>query len=128
MIEVMKRTKDFIVNNYKTILSVLGGLFLLYWLIFILTPAVKMSEESVVELKKIDEEIQTLNYENQILQSEIVAFQDEIQDVNQNLDEIKDIKTSIGNDYGKKITSARSYNHDELVRFLSERYNDNRIY
>jgi predicted nucleic acid-binding Zn-ribbon protein len=99
-----------------------------YWLIFILTPAVKMSEQSVEELKKIDEEIETLNLENQILQSEIVGFQNEILNVNENLEEIKDIKESIGNDYGKKITDARSYNHDELVRFLSERYNDNRIY
>lgn len=106
----------------------MGSLFVLYWIIFILTPAVKMSEESIVELKKIDEEIETLNLENQILQSEIVNFQNEIVNVNENLEEIKDIKESIGNDYGKKITSARSYNHDELVRFLSERYNDSRIY
>ena len=128
MIEVIKKSKNFLFKYYKTILIVFGSLFVFYWLIFILTPAVKMSEQSVEELKKIDEEIETLNLENQILQSEIVGFQNKILNVNENLEEIKDIKESIGNDYGKKITDARSYNHDELVRFLSERYNDNRIY
>lgn len=128
MIDKLKQFKDFILNHYKTILIVLGGLFLLYWIVFILTPAVQMSEQSAQELKKIDENIENLEFENKILQSEIVEFQEQIESVNENIEEIDDIKVTLANDYGKKINNARSYNHDELVRFLSERYNDSRIY
>lgn len=128
MIDKIKQFKDFILNHYKTISIVLGGLFLLYWIVFILTPAVQMSEQSAQELKKIDENIENLEFENKILQSEIVEFQEQIESVNENIEEIDDIKVTLANDYGKKINNARSYNHDELVRFLSERYNDSRIY
>ena len=123
MIDKLKLCKDFVVNHYKTISTVLGGLFLLYWIIFILTPVVQMSEQSVEQLKKIDENISNLEFENEILQSEIVEFQEQIESVNENIEEI-----TLANDYGKKISNARSYNYDELVRFLSERYDDNRIY
>jgi predicted PurR-regulated permease PerM len=128
MIDKLKLCKDFVVNHYKTISIVLGGLFLLYWIIFILTPVVQMSEQSVEQLKKIDENISNLEFENKILQSEIVEFQEQIESVNENIEEIDEIKITLANDYGKKISNARSYNHDELVRFLSERYDDNRIY
>lgn len=87
-----------------------------------------MSEQSVEQLKKIDENISNLEFENEILQSEIVEFQEQIESVNENIEEIDEIKITLANDYGKKISNARSYNYDELVRFLSERYDDNRIY
>ena len=128
MIDNLKLCKDFVVNHYKTISIVLGGLFLLYWIIFILTPVVQMSEQSVEQLKKIDENISNLEFENEILQSEIVEFQEQIESVNENIEEIDEIKITLANDYGKKISNARSYNYDELVRFLSELYDDNRIY
>ena len=128
MIDKLKLCKDFVVNHCKTISTVLGGLFLLYWIIFILTPVVQMSEQSVEQLKKIDENISNLEFENEILQSEIVEFQEQIESVNENIEEIDEIKITLANDYGKKISNARSYNYDELVRFLSERYDDNRIY
>lgn len=87
-----------------------------------------MSEESVEELKKIDENISNLEFENKILQSEIVEFQEQIETVNENIEEIDNIKVTIANDYGKKINGARSFNNGELIRFLSERYNDDRIH
>lgn len=128
MIEVIKQCKEFVINHYKTILFVLGGLFVFYWIVFIMTPAIKMSEQSVEELKKIDENISNLEFENKILQSEIVEFQEQIETINENIEEIEDIKVTIANDYGKKINGARSFNNSELIRFLSERYNDDRIH
>ena len=128
MIGILKQCKEFLMNHYKTISIVLGGLFLFYWIIFIMTPAIKMSEESVEELKKIDENISNLEFENKILQSEIVEFQEQIETVNENIEEIDNIKVTIANDYGKKINGARSFNNGELIRFLSERYNDDRIH
>lgn len=128
MIGILEQCKEFLMNHYKTILIVLGGLFLFYWIIFIMTPAIKMSEESIEELKKIDENISNLEFENKILQSEIVEFQEQIETVNENIEEIDNIKVTIANDYGKKINGARSFNNGELIRFLSERYNDDRIH
>jgi hypothetical protein len=47
----METIKNFIIKNYKTIISVLVGLFLLYWVIFILTP---LNTMAITDSKKID--------------------------------------------------------------------------
>ena len=47
----METIKNFITKNYKTIISVLVGLFLLYWVIFILTP---LNTMAIADSKKID--------------------------------------------------------------------------
>ena len=47
----LKNTGSFVTKHYKIILSVLFGLFVLYWLMFILTPKMNMSVE---EKAKID--------------------------------------------------------------------------
>ena len=51
----METVKNFIVKNYKTILAGLVGLFLLYWVIFILTPKNTMLKEDRKQIIEITE-------------------------------------------------------------------------
>lgn len=128
----MKMNFNFILNwvktHYKQIGIGLGILFVLYWVIFILTPSVKMSAGAVEELKKIDEDIETIKLEQNILYTEIQNYEEKLEVMDNNLETIKDSKNQIAGEYSEKINAARGYDHVQLVNFLSERYNDNRIH
>jgi len=113
---------------YKQIGIGLGFLFVLYWVIFVLTPSVKMSAGAVEELKKIDEDIETIKLEQNILYDEIQQYEEKLVVMDENLKTIKDTKNQIAGEYGEKINVVRGFDHNQLVTFLSERYNDTRIH
>ena len=77
---------------YKQIGIGLGFLFVLYWVIFVLTPSVKMSAGAVEELKKIDEDIETIKLEQNILYDEIQQYEEKLVVMDENLKTIKDTK------------------------------------
>lgn len=128
----MKMNFDIIVNfiktNYKMIGMGLLVLFVLYWVIFILTPSMKMSAGAVEELKKLDEDIETIKLEQDILYTEIQQYEDKLDIMDENLEKINDTKNQIAGEYAEKINAARGYDHQQLVTFLTERYSDNRIH
>ena len=62
MNENLNTSGSFLSKHYKTILLAVFGLFVLYWMIFVITPSVTMSNE---EKQKIDQQISSLLEENQ---------------------------------------------------------------
>lgn len=70
----MNKIFDFITNNYKTIVKVCFGLFILYYLIFFLTPNVKMSAEQVQKLDSLNNSINNLETHNEYLEGRISDF------------------------------------------------------
>ena len=128
----MKMNFDTIVNfiktNYKMIGIGLLVLFVLFWVIFILTPSMKMSAGAVEELKKLDEDIETIKLEQNILYTEIQQYEEKLDIMDENLEKINDTKNQIADEYGEKINVARGYDHKQLVTFLAERYSDDRIH
>lgn len=128
----MKMNFDTIVNfiktNYKMIGIGLLVLFVLFWVIFILTPSMKMSAGAVEELKKLDEDIETIKLEQNILYTEIQQYEEKLDIMDENLEKINDTKNQIAGEYGEKINVARGYDHKQLVTFLAERYSDDRIH
>jgi hypothetical protein len=119
---------NFIKTNYKMIGIGLLVLFVLYWAIFILTPSMKMSAGAVEELKKLDEDIETIKLEQDILYTEIQQYEEKLDIMDENLEKINDTKNQIAGEYGEKINAARGYDHQQLVTFLAERYSDDRIH
>lgn len=128
----MKMNFDTIVNfiktNYKMIGIGLLVLFVLFWVIFILTPSMKMSAGAVEELKKLDEDIETIKLEQNILYTEIQQYEEKLDIMDENLEKINDTKNQIAGEYGEKINVVRGYDHQQLVTFLAERYSDDRIH
>lgn len=113
---------EFFKNNYKVILIGLLVLFLLYWMIFILTPLTKMNEESRFEIRELNKKIEEVKIQQEVLQTEIEKYEKKIEETNYNLKQIKQIKINVGNEYGKKINSVTNYTNTELDRFFTERY------
>jgi hypothetical protein len=115
---------DFFKQYYKQVAIGLLDLFDLYWLIFILTPSVEMSNVAVEEIKKLDQEIGTIKLEQNILYNEILQYEEQLDVMDENISQINDTQNKISGEYGEKINAARSYDYQQLVAFLSKRYSE----
>lgn len=119
---------NFLKKYYKQVTIGLLVLFVLYWLIFILTPSVKMSGVAVQEIQKLDEEIGTIKLEQNILYTEIQQYEEQLQGMDENISQINYNQNKISGEYGEKINAARSYDYQQLVAFLSKRYSESGIH
>ena len=113
---------SFIKNNFKTIFQVGLGLFILYWVIFVLTPVSKMSEETAKKIDNINILIQKTEAEQRRLDSNITIFNKEIENVDINISKIKKEKTIIKEYYHEKIKDVDTYSDDEIDSFFTVRY------
>jgi small nuclear ribonucleoprotein (snRNP)-like protein len=118
----MNKIFDFITNNYKTIVKVCFGLFILYYLIFFLTPNVKMSAEQVQKLDSLNNSINNLETHNEYLEGRISDFNAQMNVVDNNIQNIKGQKTIIKEYYHEKISNVDKLTDAELDSFFTNRY------
>jgi len=110
---------------YKPFFVVIFCLFVLYWLVFVLTPKSKISEVSQFEIKQLNTKIEEVQKKQDELQRDINRYELKIEETNNNIQKIKEIKIKIGNEYGKKINSVNNFTNAELTKFFTERYPEN---
>ena len=113
----------FLVKNYKTILSGVFGLFILYYLVFFLTPRIKMEDEERQKLESLNNMIHEIEKQQEKLDSNISNFNSKITDIDLNIDKLKGEKTIIREIYHEKINSVDSYSNPQLDSFFTNRYN-----
>ena len=118
----MESVKNFIVKNYKTILFVLGGLFLLYWVIFVLTPGSTMSQIDKNKLDSLSNVVNKINKEQEVLESKIEVINEEVDKIDNNISKIKTNKDKTGKKYHEEITRVDKYTEPEIDSFFSNRY------
>lgn len=118
----MNKVTSFIGKNYKIILGLLFGLFVLYWMIFVLTPSVSISGKEKSQIDSLNVVIQGLHKENAKLDSTIAGLNKEIDAVDKQIEEIKHKKTTVKKEYHEKINRVNTYTEPELDSFFSDRY------
>lgn len=118
----MEGIKNFIIKNYKTILSVLVGLFILYWVIFILTPNSTMSKLDKNKLDSLTNVVNQISEEQDMLESEINVLSEEVDKIDNNISTIKTDKIKTGKKYHEEISRVDKYTEPELDSFFSSRY------
>jgi peptidoglycan hydrolase CwlO-like protein len=118
----MEIVKNFIIKNYKTILSVLVGLFIIYWVIFVLTPNSTMSNVDKAKLDSLTNIVNQINKEQDILESKIEVINKEVHKIDDNISTIKTNKTKTGKKYHEEIKRVDNYSEPELDSFFSDRY------
>ena len=62
---MISKVLDFLKGHYKTILMSLGGLFLLYWVVFVLTPKVGMDSSEKAKIDSLNNTIKEIYKEQQ---------------------------------------------------------------
>jgi len=117
----MEIVKNFIVKNYKTILSVLIGLFIVYWLFF----ALNTSTMSTIDRNKLDSltnVVNEINKEQDILESKIELIDEEVEKIDDNISKVRTNKIKTGKKYHEEINRVDKYSEPELDSFFSNRY------
>lgn len=118
----MEKFKNFIVKNYKTILMVILGLFIVYWVIFIFTPLNTMNSEDKTKIEALDKKIDSLTKSQNVLETEIKNLNNEVDKIDDNISKIKSNKDKTGKKYHEEINRVDKYSERELDEFFSNRY------
>jgi hypothetical protein len=113
---------EFVKTNYKIIFGFLFGLFILYWMMFILTPKVGMSPEDRAKIDSLNVVINTMYKEQELLDDKIDDLNKELIEVDNGIDKIKNQKTIVKEIYHEKINRVSNFTEPELDSFFSDRY------
>lgn len=117
----METIKNFVIKNYKTILSVLVGLFIVYWVMTTLNT----STMSTIDRNKLDSltnVVNEINKEQDILESKIELIDEEVEKIDENISMVKTNKVKTGKKYHEEINRVDKYTEPELDSFFSNRY------
>jgi peptidoglycan hydrolase CwlO-like protein len=117
----METIKNFVIKNYKTILSVLIGLFIVYWVMTTLNT----STMSTIDRNKLDSltnVVNEINKEQDILESKIELIDEEVEKIDDNISKVKTNKIKTGKKYHEEINRVDKYSEPELDSFFSNRY------
>jgi hypothetical protein len=119
---MIQTIKNFVVNHYPAIIKVLFGLFILYWLIFFLTPKIEMSAGERAQINSLNNVVKNIYKEQQKLDSSITVYNKEVEHINDNISKIKGQKTIIKEVYHEEIKRAATYDDIKLDSFFTSRY------
>ena len=114
---------DFIKNNFKTILKICFVIFILYWIVFVLTPNSQMAADQKAVLDSLSIKIETLHQVNAKLEDDIDYYNQKITEIDEGIDRVKNQKTIIKEYYHEKINSVDKLTVSELDSFFANRYN-----
>ena len=113
---------NFLKTHYMTILKVVFGLFIIYWLLFFLTPKVQMAAESKQTIDLLNVEIKEIEKEQDSLSNSISEYKEEINLLDEHISTIQSRKTIIKEIYHEEIKRVDSYNDRKLDSFFAVRY------
>lgn len=119
---MINKILKFIENNYNLIIQIGIGLFLIYWIVFVLTPKAGLSSEQEKKLDSLNVSIKKLESHNQYLDGRITDFNAQINAVDGNIQNIKGQKTIIKEYYYEKISNVDKLTNAELDSFFTNRY------
>jgi vacuolar-type H+-ATPase subunit I/STV1 len=113
---------NFIKSNFFTILKVALAVFVIYWLMCVLTPSIKMSSESKAIIDSLNNHIIEVQKKQDSLTQNIVKYNEEIKEVDKVISNIKNEKTIIKEFYHEKIISVDTFNMSDIDKFFTNRY------
>ena len=119
---MVQTIKNFLVNHYPSIIKALFGLFILYWLIFFLTPKVEMSAGEKAQIDSLNNVVKNIYKEQQKLDSSIAVYNKEVEHIDDNISKIKGQKTIVKEIYHEEIKRAATYDDVKLDSFFTSRY------
>ena len=117
----METIKNFVIKNYKTILSVLVGLFIVYW-VMTMSNTSTMSAIDKAKLDSLTNVVNEINKEQDILESKIELIDEEVEKIDENISKVKTNKVKTGKKYHEEINRVDKYSEPELDSFFSNRY------
>lgn len=119
---MLETIKNFLVKNYVSIAKLLFALFILYYLIFFLTPNIRMSKDDKNKIDSLNTVINEIRQDQLKLGNNISEYNQKIDEVDNHISNIKSQKTIVKEIYYEEINRAGNYTEPELDSFFSARY------
>lgn len=113
---------NFVKGNYKTLIKVAVGIFILYWVIYVLTPTMQMSIQEKQKIDSLNNIIKEIYKDQQRLDSNIVGYNQKIDEVDNHIDKIKGQKTIVKEIYHEEINRVDTYTDNDVDSFFANRY------
>jgi hypothetical protein len=113
---------NLIKENYKTIIKVIVGLFILYWVLYVLTPKMEMSNVEKQKIDLINIGIEKIYKDQQRIDSNVILNNKKIEEIDVNINNIKGQKTIIKERYDKEIIRVDNYSDSDIDSFFTNRY------
>lgn len=113
---------NFVKRNYKTLIQVAVGIFILYWVIYVLTPTMQMSVQEKQKIDSLNLVIKDIYKEQQKLDSTIAEYNGKIDEVDNHIDKIKGQKTIVKEIYHEEINRVDTYTDNDVDSFFANRY------
>ena len=109
-------------KHWRTILTVIFAIVVLYWMFFIMTPNSKLAEETYKKIDSLNHNIDSLETMNKELDSVLINYTSQIVEIDKSIDRIKNEKTIIKEIYHETINNVDNYNDNQLDSFFTNRY------
>lgn len=109
-------------KDYKTLFLFFIGLFIIYWLVFVLTPKNNISIKEQSKIDSLNIAIKNIQKSQEILDNKIDSINLSIDEVDEEIDVIKNKKTIIKEIYHEKIINVANFTETELDSFFTNRY------
>lgn len=112
----------FISNNFLVVVNFSFVIFIVFWLLFFITPKFKeykIDQEKIELLREEIRKIRDLQYKTD---TNIVIFNEKISKIDSNIIKIRDKKTIIEKIEYETNTNISTYNNSQIDSFFSNRY------
>ena len=109
--------KQFLNTNFKYILFVGVGLFVMYFMVYLFTPKPEMSELDKYKLEQLDKDIDSILKKQQLLDKRILEYKTELSKIDSTIAQVRNQKTIIKEHYkekGEEITGMKPSQIDSL--------------
>ena len=115
--------KQFLTTNFKYILFVVVGLFVMYWMVYLFTPKPQMSELDKYKLEQIDKHIKQLKKMQENLNDSLNVYEKKINEIDFKISHIKVERKEVNNYYTQKKEDIKNADKRQIDSLLRKRYN-----
>lgn len=117
-----KKILEFFKTNFKTLIKIGFGVFIIYWILWVMTPSIEMSKSEKDLIDSLNKQIQAIYLQQEKLDSSIAEYNNKIDLVDKDINKIKGQKVVIKEIHHEQINRAGNYTEPELDSFFSARY------
>ena len=114
--------KQFLTTNFKYILFVAVGLFVMYWMVYLFTPKPQMSELDKYKLEQINKDIDSILKNQQQLDKRIEGYKSQLSKIDSTIAQVKNQKTIIKEYYKDKEEEISKMKRDQIDSLFHKRY------
>lgn len=115
--------KQFLNTNFKYILFVVVGLFVMYWMVYLFTPKPQMPDLDKYKLEQLNKDIDSILKNQKQLDKRIEGYKSELTKIDSTIAQVKNQKTIVREYYKDKDKEISAMKRNQIDSLFHKRYN-----